>query len=219
MKPSERRALEAEKRAQREAEARERELQRAAQEAEKKSGETVPPQKEPDDAEPSEISRNATYKKLPEEKIRVTGDGYHRESFWSNHSRLIAFIITTVVVLFVAGPLGYDIYLNVRDAQGQGNRVEGKVMTVDDVYYIAENADAIKWTSFESFKYTDYGGEREFAIEGTDLTLRVGKAKDSAYPEYVRLIHYRSGDLIKEIRTESSYKIEEFIQYHADEAK
>ena len=41
------------------------------------------------------------------------------------------------------------------------------------------------------------------------------KSSESAYPEYVRLIHYKSGDLIKEIRTVSIYKIEEFIEDHA----
>ena len=216
MKPSERRALEAEKRAKKEAEEREREIQRALREAEKQTDKIQISREESAEPDLGGINREDTYEKLSKKKTNAKADGYHRESFWSNHSRLIAFIITTVVVLFVVGPLGYDIYLNVRDAQGQGNKVEGKPLTVEDVYYIAENADAIKWTSFEKFNYTDYGGEREFAIEGTDLTLRVGKAQDSAYPEYVRLIHYRSGDLIKEIRTVSSYKIEEFIQNHAD---
>ena len=207
MKPSERRALLAERQAQREAEERERERQRAERAAAVERGETAP--------ERDEADRYATSEKTRRKKKRAESDGHHRESFWSNNARLIAFVVTTVVVLFVVGPLGYDIYLNVSDALSQGNRVDGVDMTVEDVYFIAENGDAIKWSSFENFKYTDYGGEREFPIEGTDLTLRVGKSSESAYPEYVRLIHYKSGDLIKEIRTVSIYKIEEFIEDHA----
>ena len=215
MKPSERRALEAEKRAQKEAEARERELQKAIREAEKQSHKIQNDQDESGAPDLGGINREDTYEKLSKRNTKAKVDGYHRESFWSNHSRLIAFIITTVVVLFVVGPLGYDIYLNVRDAQSQGNKVEGKPMTVEDVYYIAENADAIKWSSFEKFNYTDYGGEREFAIEGTSLTLRVGKSQSSAYPEYIRLIDYTSGDFIKDVRKASSYEINEFIEKHA----
>ena len=207
MKPSERRALLAERQAQREAEERERERQRAERAAAVERGETAP--------ERDEAELFAANEKPRRKKERAESDGHHRESFWSNNARLIAFVVTTVVVLFVVGPLGYDIYLNVSDALSQGNRVEGVAMEIDDVYFIAENGDAIKWSSFEKFQYTDYGGEREFPIEGTDLTLRVGKSSESAYPEYVRLIHYKSGDLIKEIRTVSIYKIEEFIEDHA----
>ncbi len=214
MKPSERRALEAEKRAQKLAEMRERELAKEAKKAEKEDRNTSVDK----DAPPREnrgMDPEATYKKLPEEEIKVTGDGYHRESFFSNHVQLIAFIITTAVVLFVVGPLGYDIYLNIKDAQNQAMKVEGKAMTIEDLNYIIDHADEIGWSSLTKFKHSDYGDEREFSIDGTALTLRVGKSKTSDYPEYMRLIHYGSGEYIKEIRKASAYEIDEFIEKHA----
>ena len=216
MKPSERRALEAEKRAQKLAEMRERELAKEAKNAEKQRE-----NKSNDFAEPARESKNgriapeATYKNLPEEEIKVTGDGYHRESFFSNYARLIAFIITTAVVLFVVGPLGYDIYLNIKDARDQATQVEGKAMTIEDLNYIIDHADEIGWSNLTKFTHSDYGDEREFAIDGTAITLRVGKSKTSDYPEYMRLIHYGSGEYIKEIRKASAYEIDEFIEKHA----
>ncbi len=214
MKPSERRALEAEKRAQKLAEMHERELAKEAKRAESKnrSGFGV------ENSVPREsrgIDPEANYKKLPEEEIEVKGDGHHRESFFSNHAHLIAFILTTVVVLFVVGPLGYDIYLNVKDAQNNVTQVDGKSMTLDDLDYIIGHSTEIKWSSFEKFNYADYGDDREFAIEGTSLTLRVGKSKSSEYPEYIRLIDYKSGDFIKDVRKASAYEINEFVEKHA----
>ena len=101
MRPSERRALEAEKKAQKEAAAREKVLEKQAQKVEKIKAKI--------DAEPTDytadeserVNMDAEYRKLPEEEIEVKGDGYHRESFFGNHVRLITFIITAALVLTV----------------------------------------------------------------------------------------------------------------------
>ena len=226
MKPSERRALEAEKRARKEAEARERELQKAARKAEKsdyaspqdKAFDVAQYESAPNTASESyndfgNASFGAEESKPPKTK-KKKGNGLPKGSFFSNNARLIAFIITTAVALFVIGPLGYDIYLNVRDAQRQGTQVEGKgEMTVEALIDLAEYGEQITWSSMESFTYTEYSGGdvREFVVEGTSLTVRVGKSKNSKYPEYVRLINYRTGALVEEVRGMSVYDLKDFI--------
>ena len=222
MKPSERRALEAEKRARKEAEARERELQKAARKAEKSDCAPVQdqsfdiPQYESTPKSDSGASsvNYGTDESIPAKRKKKKDDGLHKESFFSNNARLIAFIITTAVALFVIGPLGYDIYLNVRDAQSKGTQVEGKgEMTVEALIDLAEYGEQITWSSMESFTYTEYSGGdvREFVVEGTSLTVRVGKSKNSKYPEYVRLINYRTGALVEEVRGMSVYDLKDFI--------
>ena len=230
MKPSERRALEAEKRARKEAEARERELQKAAREAEKSEYASV--QDQSFDIPKYESASNGdsgvgnlnygTDESNIAKRKKKKGDGLHRESFFSNNARLIAFIITTAVALFVIGPLGYDIYLNVRDAQSKGTQVEGKGnMTIEALIDLADYGEQITWSSMEVFNYTEYSGGdiREFIVEGTDLTVRVGKSKNSKYPEYVRVINYKTGALIEEVRGMSVYDLKDFIAENTKKAK
>ena len=211
MKPSERRALEAEKRARQAAEYREKELQEQAKKSAKKAGIAYNPPKETVDTE--RIDTNATYTKLPEKEIEVKGDGYHRESFWSNNVRLIAFIVTTVLVLFVFGPLGYDIYLNLNDYLEQGDAVDGKVMNEEILLSLASNGKYLTWTDLEAYEHTSLGNGNviEIGIEGTNLTLHVEKSKKSNYPDIVRLIDYANGTYIDDIRYAKASEIKDFI--------
>lgn len=214
MKPSERRALEAEKRAQKEAEYHEKELEKQAKKAAKKAGAAYQPpvpEKQPLDTE--RIDTSVTYTKLPEEEIKVKGDGYHRESFWSNNSRIIAFIVTTVVVLFVVGPLGYDLYLNIGDYLESANAVKGKDMTAMDVLTLAEKGDNLTWNDLLAYEHTSLdGGETiEITIDGTNITLRAQRSGENTVPDSVRLISYSKGTSVEEIRTAKKEDIESFI--------
>ena len=268
MKPSERRALEAEKRAREAAEWREKELQRQAKKAEKsekksddygiemfdsaglerfdENGEYIsepeasttseenfadenkPRRKERYSGSRSENERGRTtyterlnekaeFVKLPEKEIEVKGDGYHRESFFSNHARLIAFIVAATVAIFVVGPLGYDTYLNIRDYLNGGQEVGGKTLTVEGVEALVEMGAYLPWVELDKYEHTKYGDVIEIAIEGTDLTLRAERTKDGKYPDYVRLIHYYCGEFIKDIRSAEPEEIEKFFSDHVTE--
>lgn len=218
MKPSERRALEAEKRARQAAEWREKELEKKAKKEAKREGRVYQsPKQEPADTE--RIDTTATYTKLPEGEIEVKGDGYHRESFFSNHIRLIAFIITAVVVLFVIGPLGYDIYLNVTDYLEDGAEVEGKVMTEADLLALAEKGKNLTWQELEAYEHTSMnnGKTMEIGVGKTNLTLRAERAEKNAFPDIVRLIHYSSGTYLDDIRFAKPGEIERFIASPGEE--
>jgi hypothetical protein len=213
MKPSERRALEAEKRARQAAEWREKELEKEAKKAAKKAGVEYQPKK-PEPTGTERINTDAEYTKLPEGEIEVKGDGYHRESFWSNHVRLIAFIVTTVVVLFVIGPLGYDIYLNVKDYKENGARVEGIQMTEADLIALAEKGDKLTWKDLEAYEHKSSNGGKamEIYVEEPGLTVTVERyGTDNVYPYFVRLIHYASGNYIDDIRFAKPGEVEAFI--------
>lgn len=212
MKPSERRALDAERRAREAAEWREKELEKQAKKQAKKNGTPPPPPKKQETADTERVNMDATYQKLPEKEIEVKGDGYHRESFFSNNARIIAFIVTTVVVLFVVGPLGYDIYLNIKDHQSSSSAVQGKAMTADDVVSLAKKGSGLTWDELAAYEHTGISDETiEISIEGTGIILQVERAKGNARPEIVRLIDYNGGRYINDIRKASSSEIKDFI--------
>ncbi len=156
---------------------------------------------------------NATYTKLPEEEIKVKGDGYHRESFWSNNVRIIAFIVTTVVVLFVIGPLGYDLYLNLGDYLEGVNDVKGKAMTAEDVITLADKGNSLVWNDLLAYEHTslDGGQALEIDIEGTNITLRAERTDKNTVPDAVRLVCYYNGTSVEDIRTAKKEDIENFI--------
>lgn len=226
MKPSERRALEAEKRARQAAEFRERELQKEARVAEKRDKKTKPTLPEaPVEDYTAKINEDATYKKLPEGEIEVKGDGIHREGFFSNHARLIAFIITAALVLFVLGPLGVDMLVAHSRSSWNGNEKGGdKTMTVTDLVALSQKGENIEWDDLDGYKYTDnsYTKEKKTTYnhkydiaESNDLCLEVIGSDDSDKPEIVRLIDYNSGAFI-DIRTTN---VSEFLAKHGYIAK
>ena len=188
MKPSERRALEAEKRAQREAEARERELT-----AEKKED----TQKEQPLAEEGEGA--------PE--IKADEKPYRRkEGFFQSHIRLITFIITATLILTVFGPLGVDMLVAAKNDKIVNNKED---ISIETVYKIYDLYDSVHWGSFKNFNYTDYSDkvegnlvyEREYPVKDSRLVVKAGGSSMSDKPEYIYLIDYRDGiriDLKKE---------------------
>ena len=130
MKPSERRALEAEKRAQREAEAREREL------TEEK---TEKAQKEQPSAEESETTPD----------IKADEKPYRRkEGFFQSHIRLITFIITATLILTVFGPLGVDMLVAAKNDKIVNNKED---ISIETVYKIYDLYDSVQWGSFKNF--------------------------------------------------------------------
>ena len=123
MKPSEKRALEAEKRAQREAAERERELEREAAKAKKEDD--LPNI----DTEPDAIDN--TEQVTPDESTT----GYKRkEGFIQSHIRLITFIVTSALVLFVLGPLGIDMLVASKNNKIVNNKEDISIETVYKIY-------------------------------------------------------------------------------------
>lgn len=219
MKPSERRALEEEKRVQKEARMREAEHERQAEEARRSEnvGSDGPEHKRQDG---ERIDKNAAYRKPPEEEIEVKGDGYHREGFFGSHARLITFIVCMALILTVLGPWGIDMLVAKSRQEVFGNEVEGKKdMTAESIILLSELGSDMTWKNLENFNYTDYSFSkegkatyiREYEVSGTSLFLRVGGARLSGSPDYVRLIDYESGEYIADIRKES---VRAFISLH-----
>lgn len=237
MRPSERRALEAEKRAREAAEWHEKELRRQAELAEKKarrearkasaassrspvSKETFDPNKydfeegkkrvEPDS---ERINTNASYQKLPEGEIEVKGDGYHREGFFSRHVRLIGLIVGLTLAITVICPLGLDIYFTIKERQEIGTEVEGdRLITVEEIIKIAESKDPFTWDKLGKLEYRSFGDDvREYSISGTEMVLRIEMGKESKYPTVVRVIHYTKGVFFSEVRGADIDKLETFF--------
>ena len=192
MKPSERRALEAEKRAQKEALEREKELEKRSARAESYSDHNSEPgYREKADSE--RINDDAEYQKIPKGDIDVKGDGYHRESFFGNHVKLITFIVSAVLVFTVIGPWGIDQLVAKSRAEIYGEEVENKIdLTVDGVITLADMGEDLLWETFANLNYTDYSFEkegitthiREYSVKGTNLVLRVGGTEKGTVREY-----------------------------------
>ena len=180
MKPSEKRAFEAEKRRMAE--------ERAAVEKQKQDapstvtdtpqcGEDAPPRK--------------PYKR--------------KEGFIQSHIRLITFIITAALVLTILGPLGIDMLVAAKKDKVVNNK---KDIDITTVYSIYDNADVIEWKNFRNFNYTDFSydaknGEyyvREYPISNSSLVLKVGGSSLNTQPDYIYLIDYRSGEYINVLK-------------------
>ncbi|MBP3375330.1 MAG: hypothetical protein J6L83_01030 [Clostridia bacterium] len=183
MKPSERRALEAEKRAQREAEARERELTAEKKEDTQKDQ----PLAEEGDGAP---------------EIKADEKPYRRkEGFFQSHIRLITFIITATLILTVFGPLGVDMLVAAKNDKIVNNKED---ISIETVYKIYDLYDSVHWGSFKNFNYTDYSDkvegnlvyEREYPVKDSRLVVKAGGSSMSDKPEYIYLIDYRDGILI-----------------------
>ena len=186
MKPSEMRAM------------REAKLREAEEEARKKAEEANAPKASPQVEKKPEAFDTAEPEQRPEEERKP----YKRkEGFFQAHVRLIAFIITATLVMTVLGPLGIDMLV----ASKNNNSVTNlKDMELSTVYVIHDNAAIIEWKNFKSFNYSDYSYEnnsgrftvREYPIANSRLVLKVGGSSLKAYPEYIQLIDYRSGEYV-----------------------
>ena len=192
MKPSERRALEAEKRAQREAEARERELTKK--------------NKDTSTEENISVSEDTMAEQTDSADIPQSAEPYKRkEGFFQSHIRLITFIITATLILTVLGPIGIDMLVAAKRDKVINNKED---ISIDRVYSVYDNASVIEWKNFRNFNYTDYSYEsqsgdyqvREYPISGLRLKLKVGGPKLSNRPDYVYLIDYKTGEYINVLK-------------------
>lgn len=217
MKPSERRAIEAEKKAQKEALERERSFEKKAKDAERYDGNNTANVPKTDN-EIERINANAEYRKIPKGDIEVEGDGYHREGFFGRNVRLITFIITATLILTVFGPLGIDMLVNKSRSTWVGNDTEsGAPLTVDKVVAFSEMGYDFTWAHLDGYGYEDssytkkgkttYNHKYVF-VESDQLCLEVIGSSNKGAPDIVRLIDYESGDFI-DIRKTDAY---EFLQ-------
>ena len=187
MKPSERRALEAEKRAQKEAAERERELEREAKKREPDASD-IPPVAHLD----TEVQTD------PACKCRKSTGYKRKEGFIQSHIRLITFIITSALVLFVLGPLGVDMLVASKNGKIVNNKED---ISIDTVCKIYDLYDSVHWGSFKNFNYTDYSDkvdgvvvyEREYPVKNSRLIVKAGGSSLSKSPEYIYLIDYKTG--------------------------
>lgn len=198
MKPSEKRALEAEKRARKEAEERERELEKMSSEqtvadTDEAAALSEEENRDSNDADPSK--NDSDYKRYK-----------RKEGFIQSHIRLITFIITAAVVLFVVGPLGIDMLVAAKNDKIVNNKED---ISIETVYKIYDLYDSVHWGSFKNFNYTDFSDEvdgiviyeREYPVMNSRLVVKAGGSSMSDSPEYIYLIDYRNGvriDLKKE---------------------
>ena len=221
MRPSERRALEAEKRAEKEALEREKALEKQANDAHRHSRSEVGTESKAEDRS-ERINTDAEYLKIPKGDIEVKGDGYHREGFFGSHVRLITFIITLTLVLTVLGPWGIDMLVSrSRETWAGGNIEDGILMDTDRVIALSEMGYTMTWKNLEGYScedssYTKQGKttyNRKYNIEESDmLCLEVISSKDTGSPDIVRLIDYESGEYI-DIRQESARDFLERLGY------
>ncbi len=178
MKPSEKRALKAEKLAQAEKEAFE------GNDSAHKMTENFSDVKATE--EHGENTDNVSYKR--------------REGFFQSHVRLITFLITGTLV-FVAFCFGIDGYV-----KKLNDNIVHSVQDIDmqSVFSVYDNAEVIEWKNFKNFNYEDHGYEtengkyyvREYPISDSRLVLKVGGPAIRNRPEYVQLIDYRTGQYI-----------------------
>ena len=194
MKPSERRAL----MAQREAEKLKAEQSAELDENSSQPEKAPKKQREEDQAKPRKIKT---------------------EGFFSNHARLIAFIVTSILIVTLFSPFAIDMFL---EGQKDKNTVSDKKdMTVQHVYAIADNYGSITWKSFEQFNYTDMSRDdgkyytREYPIADTLLVLQVGGKTLSGQPEYIYLISLTDAEYINVAK--DSVKL--FVNKYQDEEK
>ena len=126
------------------------------------------------------------------------------KKFFDSHVRLITFIISVVVVFGVLSPFGIDMLISSMQDEKVTDKKNISIGAVSTIY---ENAESITWRSFEDFNYTDYSREdekyfvREYPISDSKLVLKVGGSKLSGAPDYIYLISYETGeyvDLLKE---------------------
>ena len=141
------------------------------------------------------------------------------EGFFSNHARLIAFIVTSILIVTLFSPFAIDMFL---EGQKDKNTVSDKKdMTVQHVYAIADNYGSITWKSFEQFNYTDMSRDdgkyytREYPIADTLLVLQVGGKTLSGQPEYIYLISLTDAEYINVAK--DSVKL--FVNKYQDEEK
>ena len=141
-----------------------------------------------------------------------------KEGFIQSHVRLITFIICMVLMLTVLGPWGIDMLVEKRNNQTVLGR---KDISLESVYILSDNAEAVKWENLKNFNYTDYSyntsngskyNVREYPIADSSLYIKAGGYNLSKSPDYIYLIDYKSGeyiDILKESAREFIISLDE----------
>ncbi len=190
MKPSEKRALQAEKRARAEAEAR-------AKESKKEADDPMVAETADDDAVGGEYEWGSH-----QSEEKVNAKPYKRkEGFFQSHVRLITFIVTTVFLFLFVSPFAVDMIVKFRNDKTVHNMQD---IDIESVYSIYDNAEIIEWKNFRNFNYTDYSYDakegkyfvREYPVSNSRLVLKVGGPSLDPKPDYIQLIDYRTGQYI-----------------------
>ncbi len=175
-----------------------------------------PSEKRALETERKRLQADATSQPMPdastsEKADKMTSKGnngqYRRkESFFSNHVKLITFLIVgSIVILGFA--FGIDMYV----INQKGKTVTDlEDMTLNTVYAMHDNADNMKWQHLKKYNYTDYsfdtnGGKyivREYPIADSKLVLKVGGSSVDTTLEYAQLIDYETGNWVDVLKTD-----------------
>ncbi|MBE6583446.1 MAG: hypothetical protein E7649_00500 [Ruminococcaceae bacterium] len=139
-----------------------------------------------------------------------------KEGFFKRHARLIAFLITSFVIITVFSPFAVDMFL---EAQKNKNKVTDKQdLVMNQVYAIADNYGDITWKTFENFNYEDRSRDdgkyytRVYPIEGTLFFLKVGGEKLSGAPEYIYLMSYYDADYANLAKDNVRLFVEKYLE-------
>lgn len=172
MKPSEKRALEAEKR-------------RRAEEV------RLQPEKSEETSENVFDSAQRAERKTSQ----------RREGFFQSHIRLITFFVTVILVIFVLSPIGIDLFIaNMRD-KSASNGEDMTLNTVYAIYDNADNMkwSYLEKYSYTDYSFDLKNGKylvREYSIADSQLVLKVGGSSVGTSLDYAQLIDYSTGDYI-----------------------
>ncbi len=142
-----------------------------------------------------------------------------RESFFSNHVKLITFLIVGSIVL-LGFAFGIDMYVISKKGKSVTNLED---MTMNTVYAIHDNADNMKWRHFKKYNYNDYSFEskegkyivREYPIADSRLVLKVGGSSVNTTLDYAQLIDYETGNFVDVLKTDPH----EFVKSIGQEEK
>ena len=179
MKPSEKRALEAEKR-------------RRAEEIRLRS------------ENPEETSEDVSLRSLQQTERNTS---QHREGFIQSHIRLITFFVTVILVIFVLSPIGIDLFIaNRRDKSVSGGE-NMTLNTVYAIHDNADNMkwSYLEKYSYTDYSYDSKNGKylvREYSIADSRLVLKVGGSSVGTALDYAHLINYSTGDYIDVLKND-----------------
>ena len=140
-----------------------------------------------------ETEREQSPKVEPERELRQDAGG-KKEGFFAKHARLIAFIVTALVVFTVFSPFAVDMFI---EWQSNRNVVNNKKdITLEQVYVVADNYGSVTWQTFNDFNYTNRSHDdgkyqkREYPIKDTGFVLVVGGVAGRNVPEYIYIQSY-----------------------------
>lgn len=199
MKPSERRALLEQRRAEKEAE-KEAEVQRRA-EADTYGGETS---ESCESTKPIKPTASSYIPFLRKKEVAEAEDKVEKkEGFFSKHAMLITGVIASLVII-LGVVLGVDYIKDLVKENKYTVYNDGVDISMAEVNILHDNFYAVEWRHLEGFNYTDYsytkkGGKyilREYPIAGTELVVRMGGPESQREPDFIYVRDYETGEYI-----------------------